>query len=90
MHARRVVRDEVEPDLNAAPARVRNEAVEVVARPVFGVDGEVVGDVVAVVDVRARKGRAQPDRVDAEPRQVVELRANAGEVADAVAVRVRE
>ena len=46
--------------------------VEVVERAVVRVDAVVVGDVVAPVDVRARERRAEPDRVDTEPREVVE------------------
>ena len=90
MADRRVVRDEVEPELDPAPARIGDQRVEVVERAVLGVDAEVVGHVVAPVDVGGRKGRAQPDRVDAEPLQVVELRAHSAEVADPVAVRVAE
>ena len=90
MPIRGVVGHEVEPDTDALAARLRNQAVEVAERPVVPMDIEVVGDVVSPVDVRARMNRAQPDRVDAEPRQMVELRRDAGEVAGAVPVRVRE
>ena len=64
--------------------------VEIVDGAVVGVDAPVVGDVVAPVDVRARKRRAEPDRVDPEPREVVEPARHTGQIADPVAVRVRE
>jgi len=61
-----VVRDEIEPDVDAARARVGEQRVVVRERAVVARNGEVVGDVVAPVDVRARVHRRQPDRVDAE------------------------
>ena len=72
----------------------RDQRVEVVERPELGRDARVVGDVVAEVGERARVDRAQPDRVHAQggigPAQVVEAAEDAGEVADAVAVRIGE
>ena len=55
-------------------------------RAEVGIDAAVVGDVVAVVLAGARIERQQPERVDAEVLQIVELLGQAGEVADAVAV----
>jgi hypothetical protein len=86
----RVVRDEVEEDADPPRVGFRDQAVEVCQRAVVGVDVAVVGDVVAPVGVRRRVDRVQPDAVDAEPREVVELVDQAGEIADAVAVRVGE
>ena len=54
------------------------------------VDVAVVGDVVAEVRHRRAVDRRQPERVDAEPLQVVQPRAHALEVADAVARGVGE
>jgi hypothetical protein len=51
---------------------------------------EVVRNVVTPVAVRRRKRRVEPDPVDAEPAQIVQTPAQAGEIADAVAVRVRK
>ena len=59
-------------------------------RAVVGMDAAVVGDVVAVVAPRRGIERQQPDRVDAELGDVVELRHQAGEVADAVVVGIEE
>ena len=53
-------------------------------------DPGVVGDVVAPVDVGRRVHRVEPDRVDAEPLEVLEAAGYPGEVADPVVVRVRE
>ena len=73
------------------------ERVEVRARAVVALDGLVVGHVVAVV-ARRLGDRHQPQPVDAEVVgrgrvavvEVVELRRQPGEVADPVAVAVRE
>ena len=54
------------------------------------VDVARVGDVVAVVGHRRHHDRVQPDRVDAEAAQIVEVGSDAVEVADAVAVAVAE
>ena len=74
-----VVRDEVEPDVDVVLASLGDERVVVGERPVVGVDVEVVGDVVAPVDVRARVDRREPQRIDAERREVREMRPNAAE-----------
>ena len=69
-------------------ARLAHQRVEVVERAVGGVDVAVVGDVVPPVPVgRAGDGR-EPHAGDAQAGQVVQLRDDAGQVADAVAVRV--
>src|SRR5438445_2472937 len=48
----------------------------------------VVGDVVPPVMVRRRERRADPEGVDTEPLQMVELRDEPRQVADPVAVRI--
>src|SRR5690606_6530329 len=53
-------------------------------------DRAVVGDVVAAVGQRRRVPGVDPDGVDAEPGEVVELAAQAGDVAGAVTVPVGE
>ena len=51
-----------------------HERPEVCDAPVARVDGAVVGDVVAVVAQRRGLERQQPQAIDAQLRQVVELR----------------
>ena len=85
-----VVRHEVEPDVDPAGARAGDQRVEVVERPELGMHRAVVGDVVAPVDIRAREGRARPDRVNPEPVEVIEFRGQAWQIAHTVAVRVRK
>ena len=87
---RRVVHDEVGDDAHAALVRLLDERLEVVDVPVVGVDAEEVGDVVAAVAERRLVHRQEPDAVDAEPLQVVELLDQPAEVAGAVVVAVVE
>ena len=85
-----VVDDELGDDADAAAVRFGDEVIEVVERAVARMDVLVVGDVVAVVSQRRRVERQQPEAVDAEALQVVELLRQAGEVADAVVGAVEE
>ena len=85
-----MVRDEIEQHADPARVRLRDESIEVLERAEVGMNPRVVGDVVAPVDVRRRVDRVEPDRVDAEPLEVVEALGHAREVADPVAVRVGE
>ena len=85
-----VVHDEVGDHAHAALVRLLDELAEVVHRPVVGVEGEEVRDVVAAVAQRRLVHRQQPEAVDAEPLEVVELVDQAAEVARAVVVPVEE
>ena len=85
-----VVHHEVGDDAQPALVGRVDEGPDVVDRPVVGVDLVVVGDVVAAVAQRAGEHRQQPDDVDAQPLQVVELLGQPAEVAGAVGVAVEE
>ena len=67
-----------------------DEGAEVLDGAVVRVDPVEVGDVVAAVAKRRGVERQQPDAVDPEPLQVVELLLEAAEVARAVVVPVEE
>ena len=64
--------------------------LEVVECAVAGVDVDVVGDVVAVVAQGRGEEGQEPEARDAEILKVVEFGEQAGEVADAVGVRIHE
>ena len=64
--------------------------LEIGERAVARIDGRVIGDVVAVVAQRRRIERQQPEDVDAEVLQIVELPRQTLKIADAVAVAVEE
>jgi len=68
--------------------RFTDEMTEVLTRPIRRVDVVVIGDVVTVVLHRRRVERQEPDRVDAELLDVVELLGQSAKVADTVIIRV--
>jgi hypothetical protein len=83
-----VVGYEVEDDAQAFAVRGGEQGVEVGERAEERIDIRVVGDVVAEVGHgRGVEGR-DPEGVDAEGDEVVQARGDAGEVADAVTVRI--
>ena len=67
-----------------------DQALEVADGAELVQDGVVVGDVVAAVAQRRLEERRQPQAVDPQPLEVVELVDQAGEVPGAVTVGVRE
>ena len=85
-----VAGDEVHHHLEAEPVGLGEQRVEVRQRAEQRVDGAVVGDVVAVVLLRALAEGRDPDRVDAQLLDIFEPPGDARQVADAVAVRVLE
>ena len=85
-----MVHNEVEHDADAVVVACLDEGQGVGEGAVAWVDGFVVADVVAHVDLRAGVEGGDPDGVDAQVFEVGELRGDAAEVADAVAVRVFE
>jgi hypothetical protein len=76
--------------LQTAVMRLLQEDLEVAQRAVGRVNVGVVGDVVAVVLERRGVERKQPDRGNSQILQVVQLRCQAAEVADAIVVAVGE
>ena len=85
-----VVDHEVQNDAHAALVAAGDEGVEVVESAEFARDGAIVPDIVAGVGARGVEDRREPEAVDAEVRKVIEAGGDAGDIADAVAVRIRE
>ena len=83
-----VIRHEVENDFDVVRFGLRDEIVEIGQRAVHRIDRFVVRNVVAEIDLRRREARRDPDRIDAKVLQIVELRRDAFQIADAVAVAV--
>ena len=88
--ARGVVGDQVDDHLEPELVGPGQQRVGVRQRAEERVDVAVVGDVVAVVVLRRGVERRDPEGVDAEVAEVGQPRGDAREVADAVAVAVRE
>ena len=85
-----MVDDEVHHQLHVPRVQLRDQLVELLERAEQRVDVVVVGDVVAVVDHRRAVDRAQPDDVDTEQLEIVQVVQDPAEVADAVTVAVGE
>ncbi len=85
-----VVHHEVGDDPDSPAVGVLHQGDEVVEVPDVGRDRQEVTDVVATVVQRRGIEGQQPDTVDAEPLQVVELLAQAFEVAYPVRVGIEE
>ncbi len=86
----RVVHDEVDDDAHPARVRLADELGEVRRRAVLRRDRGVVGHVVAAVAQWRRVEGRQPQRVDAEPLEVVEAVDQPAQVARPAAVGVGE
>ncbi len=87
---RRVIDDELGDDAQSASMRLVDERLEILARAVVGMDVAVVGDVVAIVLAGRRIERQQPDGVDPQLLDVIELAEQSAEIADAIVVAVEE
>ncbi len=85
-----VVDDQFGDNPQATLVRLGDEAPGIGHAAVVGVHGLVLGDVVAVVAPRRRIERQQPQGVDAQLGDVVQLADQAGEITDAIVVRVEE
>ena len=85
-----VVQNHFDDHADAALVGGLEKELEVVEIAVAGMDGGVVGDVVAVIAQRRRKERHQPDGVDTQFLQVIELLGQAAKIADAIAVGIEK
>ena len=80
----------VEHDADAARLCLADECIDILHCAEARVDGAVVGDIVAAIVLRRDEERREPEEVDTEFLQIVELRGDAGQIAESVAVRVIE
>ena len=86
----RVVGNEVDQHVDPAIGGLRHQPIEILQGAEVGIDIGVVSDVVAPVRVRGGVDRTEPDPVDPEPRQVVEVLDHPTEVAVSGSRRVGE
>ena len=87
---RGVVGNPVDDDLQTPIVGVMDDAVDVVEVTEEGVHGAVIGHVVAEVGHGRSIERRQPEGIDAQPGQVVQMGPHAGEIPDSVTVGVGE
>ena len=87
---RDVVRDDVDDRADPERTRLGDQLLRLLERPEGRIDRAVVRDVVAGVGHRRRVPGVEPERIDPELAQIRQPGADAGEIADPVAVRVGE
>ena len=90
MLIRGVIRHPIEHHLETAGVSLPHEGVKVRQRAEHGVDGAIIGDVIAEIGHWRGVDRRDPDRIGAEPVQVIEPAGDTRQVADAIAVAIHE
>ena len=85
-----VVEHQFDDYADAAVMRDGKKLLEIVQRPVAGMNGRVIGDVVTVIAQGRREKRHQPNRIDAKFLQVIQPLCQTGEIANTVAIAIRE
>ena len=90
MLRRRVVDDQIDDDPDAPVARFVQQFGEIAQRAQTLVDRVEIGDVIAVVAVRRRVDRIEPQTGDAQSVQVVEATDQATEIAISITIGIRE
>ena len=85
-----MVHDQLRDDAKATAVGRHDQVVKVLQAAIGRLDAHVVGDVVAVVALRAGVGRQEPQYADAQLLDVVELFDQTPEVADPIVVAVKE
>ena len=83
-----MVEDDVHDDLDVVRLGRLQKRIEVAHGAVLRIDGLIVGDVIAEVDLRRRIHGRDPDGVDAEGLQVFEAAFDTLDVAPSVAVGI--
>ena len=78
----------VEHDAEASRSGLAHKFVEIVHRSVDRIYRAVIRDVIAVVALRGGEERRDPHIVDSQRGQVVELRGDARQIADAIAIAI--
>ena len=85
-----MIRNQVDRDLDALVVRSRNHGINVRECSEQRVDVAIVSNVVTVINLRTRQERTQPQRIDVERCEVVDVLDNALQVTGSIAVRVSE
>src|ERR1700759_5334188 len=85
-----MVDDQLGNDAQPTAMGFRDEQFEVLAGAVLRVDVVIIGDVVAVILTRRWVERQQPDGVDPEILDVIQLSGETGEVTNAVIITIEE
>jgi hypothetical protein len=83
-----VIDDEIHHERDVAFLGFGDQPFHVFHRPVFRIDGFVVGNVIAEIVVGRAVERREPNDVDSESLKVIELGDNAGDIPDSIAIGI--
>ncbi len=85
-----VIQHEVQNDADTAPVGFPQEDFEVLQRAILRCDIGVIRNIIATIPVGGGEVRREPDGIDAELGEVIQLFRHAFEIADAIPVPVGE
>ena len=86
----RMVGDQIQNDFQLAVVRRFEQRVEIFHRPEILHNRLIIGNIITVIVVRRTENRVQPDDINAQTFDIIELFRNPFQIAHAVAVRVFE
>ena len=86
----RMVGNKVEDDLEVALVGLLHQSIQVLERPKKRMDVDVVANVITEIRHRGRIDGGEPDGINAEPAEVVQLARNAGNVSHAIAIAIEK
>src|SRR6266446_1628789 len=90
MLIRSVVQNQFDDDSHSSVVSCGEECLEVFKQTIAWVDCGIVRNVVAIVSQRRRKERQQPDDIDPQLLQIVQLLHETREISNAIAVAIAE
>ena len=85
-----VVQNHIQDNPDTALLGLFEQTIKIRERSVLRIDGVVIGDVVSEIHLRRGIERRDPDGVDAQVFQIIEMTRYAIEIADSVAIAVSE
>ncbi|CCX63776.1 putative uncharacterized protein [Firmicutes bacterium CAG:791] len=85
-----VIDNEIHQDVHVALFGFGDQTVHVVHCAKARVDAVIIGNIVALIGKRRAVDRGEPDNIDAELLEIIELADDAGEITDAVSVGIIE
>jgi hypothetical protein len=90
MPVRRMVRNQIEDELETVFVRGADECIEIGHGAEQRIDAGIIRNVVTEIGHRGRKDRRQPDRVNSEALQIGQPADNPGDIADPVGIGILE
>src|SRR5215208_1925004 len=90
MLIRSVIQHEVQNDPYIAVVGFTQKRFEIVQRSIFRRDASVIRNVIAAIPIGGGEVRREPDGIHAEIRKIIQLFDHAFEIANTIAISIRE